>query len=42
MKKILSWAALAFAVIWLVKNPAQAAAGAHQVMHALTTLAAAL
>jgi len=41
VKKALTWVALIIAVIWLVKNPVGAAALAHQVMHALTTLAAA-
>ena len=42
MKKILSWLALAIAVMWVVKNPTGAAALAHQIGHALSTLAAAL
>jgi hypothetical protein len=42
VKKALTWAVLAIGAIWLVKNPAGAAALAHQIMHALTTLAASL
>jgi hypothetical protein len=42
MRKALTWLALIIAVIWLVKNPAGAAALAHQVIHALTTLATSL
>ncbi len=42
MKKILGWLALAIAAMWLVKNPTGAANLAHQVMHALATLASAL
>lgn len=42
MKKILGWLVLAIAVIWLVKNPAQAAADAHKAVHALTTFASSL
>jgi hypothetical protein len=42
VKKALTWIAVAIAAIWLVKNPAGAAALAHQIMHALTTLAASL
>jgi hypothetical protein len=42
VKKALTWIAVAIAAIWLVKNPVAAAALAHQVIHALTTLAASL
>ena len=42
MKKLLGWLALAIAAMWLVKNPTGAAALAHQIGHALSTLAAAL
>ena len=42
MKKLLGWLALAIAAMWVVKNPAGAAALAHQIGHALATLAAAL
>lgn len=42
MKKLLGWIVLAIAAIWLVKNPAGAAALAHQIMHALSTLASSL
>ena len=42
MKKVLGWLALAIAAMWLVKNPAGAADLAHQIGHALATLAAAL
>jgi hypothetical protein len=39
VRKLLTWIALAIAAMWLVKNPAGAAALAHQVGHALATLA---
>jgi hypothetical protein len=39
VKKLLTWLALAIAVIWVVHNPTGAAAMAHQAAHALTTLA---
>jgi hypothetical protein len=42
VKKILGWLALAIAALWLVKNPTGAANLAHQIGHALATLAAAL
>jgi hypothetical protein len=42
MKKLLGWAALAVAAMWLVKNPTGAASAVHQVVHALSTLAASL
>lgn len=42
MKKALTWVALIIAVIWLIKDPAGAAALAREVMHSLTTLADAL
>jgi len=42
VKKALTWVALIIAVIWLVKNPAGAAADARQLIHALTTLATSL
>jgi hypothetical protein len=42
VKKILGWLALAIAAMWLVKNPDGAANLAHQIGHALSTLAAAL
>ena len=42
MKKILGWVALAIAVMWVVHNPDAAANLAHQLGHALSTLAAAL
>jgi hypothetical protein len=38
VKKILGWLALAIAVMWVLKNPAGAAATVHQVFHALSTL----
>ena len=41
-RKILGWIALAIAAIWLLHNPAGAAALAHQIVHALTTLARSL
>jgi hypothetical protein len=42
VKKILSWLALALAAMWLVKNPAGAAADLRQVVHALSTLVSSL
>jgi hypothetical protein len=42
MKKALTWLALIIAVMWVVKDPAGAAALAHQIAHALTTLASSL
>ena len=42
MKKLLGWLALAIAAMWLVKNPTEAADLAHQIGHALSTLATAL
>ncbi len=42
MKKILGWIALAVAAMWLVKNPAAAAADLRQITHALSTLVSAL
>lgn len=42
MKKILGWIALAIAVLWVIKNPAGAAADVKQFMNALSTLASAL
>ena len=42
MRKILGWAALIIAILWVLKNPAGAAAMVHQVFHALSTLAASL
>jgi hypothetical protein len=42
MRKVLTWAALIIGVMWVLKNPAGAAAAVHQVFHALSTLAASL
>jgi hypothetical protein len=42
VKKALTWLALIIAAIWLIKNPAGAAALAHQIAHALTALASSL
>jgi hypothetical protein len=42
MRKVLTWAALIVGVMWVLKNPAGAAAAVHQVFHALSTLAASL
>ncbi len=42
VKKILGWIALAIAVLWVIKNPAGAAADVKQFMNALSTLASAL
>jgi hypothetical protein len=42
VKKILSWLALAIAALWVINNPSQAAALAHHIAHALSTLASSL
>jgi hypothetical protein len=42
VKKALTWLALIIAVIWVIHNPAGAAALAHQITHALATLASSL
>ena len=42
MKKLLSWLVLIIVVIWIGKNPAQAASLAHQVVTAVTRLASSL
>jgi hypothetical protein len=42
MRKVLGWIALAIAAMWLVKNPAAAAADIRQIAHALSTLVSAL
>jgi hypothetical protein len=38
VKNVLGWVALAIAVLWVINNPAQAAAIIHQIGHAITTL----
>ena len=38
MKNVLGWVALGIAVLWVINNPAQAAAIIHQIGHAITTL----
>jgi hypothetical protein len=42
VKKALTWLALIIAVIYVINDPAGAAALAHKVMHSLATLAAGL
>ena len=42
IRKLLGWLALAAAAIWVVHNPAAAAADVRQVIHALTTLTSSL
>jgi hypothetical protein len=42
VKKILGWLALAIAALWLIHNPAGAAADMHQLISALSTLASSL
>jgi hypothetical protein len=42
VRKVLTWAALIIGVLWVLKNPAGAAAAVHQVFNALSTLAASL
>jgi len=42
VKKLLTWAALIIAVMWVVKNPAGAAADLRQIAHALSTLVSSL
>jgi hypothetical protein len=42
VKNALTWVLLIIALIWLINDPAGAAALAHKVMDSLTTLAAAL
>ena len=39
MKKLLTWLALIITVIWVAKNPAQAASLAHQTVSAITQIA---
>jgi len=38
-RKALGWIAIIIGVIWLIHNPQGAANLAHQIIHALTTLA---
>lgn len=42
MKKFLPWLALALAVLWIVHNPAGAAATIHQLLTGLSTFASGL
>ncbi|HUL24883.1 MAG TPA: hypothetical protein VLW44_03810 [Streptosporangiaceae bacterium] len=42
MKKILAWTGLLIAVLWLVKNPAGAAADIRQAARALSALVGSL
>jgi flagellar biogenesis protein FliO len=42
VNKLLYWLAIVIFAIWLLKNPGQAAALAHQIGHAISTLAGAL
>ena len=38
MKNVLGWVALGIAVLWVINNPAQAAAIIHHIAQAITTL----
>jgi hypothetical protein len=38
VKNLLGWVALGIAVLWVINNPAQAAALIHQISHAIATL----
>jgi hypothetical protein len=42
VKKLGTAAAIIIAVMWVIKNPAGAAADVHQVMHAVSAFVAAL
>lgn len=42
MKKILPWLALGIAVLWIIHNPAGAAAAIHQLLSSVTTFASGL
>jgi hypothetical protein len=42
VKKFLGWLALAMTALWVINNPGQAAALAHHIAHALSTLASSL
>jgi hypothetical protein len=42
VRKVLTWAALIIGALWVLKNPAGAAAMVHQVFTAMSTLAASL
>ena len=42
MRKALTWLALAIAALWVIKNPAGAAADLRQVIHALSILVSSL
>jgi hypothetical protein len=42
VKKILGWLALALAAMWLLHNPAGAAADIRHIIHALSTLVSSL
>jgi hypothetical protein len=42
VKTVLTWLAIAIGAMWLLKNPAQAAALIQQFAHALSTLASSL
>jgi hypothetical protein len=39
LRKTLTWLALIIAAIWIISNPAEAAATAKHIVHAITTLA---
>jgi glycerol dehydrogenase-like iron-containing ADH family enzyme len=42
MKNLLTWLALIIVALWLINDPTGAAAAAHHVAHALSTLASSL
>ena len=42
MKTVLTWLAIAIGAMWVLKNPASAAAMVQQFIHALSTLASSL
>jgi hypothetical protein len=42
VKKLLTWLGLAVAVIWVIHDPATAAADIRQAIHAVTTLVSGL
>lgn len=42
LRKLLGWLALIAAALWILHNPAAAAADARQIIHALTTLTSSL
>lgn len=42
MKTVLTWLAIIIGAMWLINNPASAAAMVHHIVTALTTLASSL